>query len=48
MPVNALDTLYPNDDNDLVVSDFTARQAMGEWGFSYDEANGFVFVSNFP
>jgi len=46
VPVAALDTLFPDDDP--VVSDFMAREAMGEWGFSYDEANGLVFVSNFP
>jgi hypothetical protein len=46
VPVNALETLYPSDDP--VVSKFSALEDMGEWGFSYDEDNGFVFVSNFP
>jgi hypothetical protein len=52
VPQSPLLTLFPNDNpnpvDSAVVSDFTAREAMGEWGFSYDEVNGFVFVSNFP
>jgi len=40
---NPLVTLFPSDSP--VVSDFTARQTLGEWGFTWDEANELVFVN---
>ena len=46
--VEGLVTLFPDDNP--VVSDFTAREALGEWGYSYIEVDAdtvFVTVSNF-
>ena len=49
LPQNPLVTLFPSDSP--VVSDFTAREQLGEWGYSYVEIDvdtAFVTVSNFP
>ncbi len=48
VPQNPLVTLFPEDNP--VLSDFTAREQLGEWGYSYveiDEDTAFVTVSTF-